>query len=143
MEHSLVDLRSKVENLTASVLAVTAKEALFRKIIDIEHEQIENELVAIQQLIEAHGLEGNTVTLGKLAAQLGLEIEAPNQIRAMYFGSAVGLDHRAWLIKYRTTGALTLPFTSWPLNQSKPRLGDKIIMSFKDGALLARVSANN
>lgn len=138
MEHSFRDLCFKVEDLTAAILAAAGKETLFQKAVDIKHEQILNELNAIKQSIDAPGLNGNAMTVEKLADQFGLNIGEPDRMHGQYFGAVVGLDRRAWLIQVTSTQAVALTFNE-VLESFKPRRGDQIRMDFQNGALTTSI----
>lgn len=135
MEYSAKDLHSKVENLTAAVLATIARETLLREIVDIERNDILAELNEVKKLINTSG----PGTVGKQAQRLGLVVVEPNRINGQYAGMIVALDNRACLVKYTHTQALELPFTALAAGQENPKFGDSIRMGFKDGVLSVSV----
>lgn len=136
MEYSLEKLHAGVETLKAAVLALAAREAMIREIMDAEREQILNELDAIQQAIAARNLEVDTVTFDAEIKQFGWLKKEPNRQLGNYFGQVVALNHHACLIKWNATEVIELPFSALAEGQSKPIFGDSVRMVFKDDVLV-------
>ena len=140
MEYSLEKLHAGVETLKAAVLALAAREAMIREIMNAEREQILNELDAIQQAIAARNLEVDTVTFDAEIKQFGWLKKEPNRQQGNYFGQVVALNHHACLIKCNATDVIELPFSALAEGQSKPMRRDSVRMVFKENVLIVSLS---
>lgn len=81
----------------------------------------------------------NALTVNQMAAALGLTLVAPNTKRGQYFGQMVGGDYRVALIKFRTDGAIKLPFKYLAEGQRRPVVGDNVKMKFSNEVLVVNV----
>lgn len=90
---------------------------------------------SITQLLGDQGLDVNAATVYEMAEDLSLAIKEPNRDRGQYFGSVVGEDHRAVLIRVTRTEAIALPFSAFPGSEQKPKLGESLRLGYRDGVL--------
>lgn len=136
MEISLEKLYLKVENLTTEVNSAIALEALHRESADLERNKILNELNELKQLIRTKGRG----TVAQQAERLGLVLGEPNRKRGQYFGTVVGLDYRASLMKYANTRAFEVPLNAFADGASRPTMGDSFQIGFNEGVISLRMA---
>ncbi len=91
-------------------------------------------------LFQAQGIDVHAPTIAQQASSLGLVIHEPNRDKGQYFGSVMGLDHRASLVRVARSEALELANKDLPAGQRRPALGDSVHMAFKGGVLSASVT---
>jgi hypothetical protein len=94
----------------------------------------------ITTILSSHGLDVSAPTIEQQAQELGLLIREPNRERGQHFGTVMGLDHRAGLVKVTRTDALELPFSVLPADQKKLGLGDSVHIAYKAGQLNVKVT---
>lgn len=97
-------------------------------------------LHGITSMLLANGLDIDAPTIEQQAGELGLVVREPNRERGQHFGTVMGVDHRAGLVKVTRTDALELPFSALASGQARPVLGDSVHMSFKSGKLAVKVA---
>lgn len=109
--------------------------------IDIEYA----ELVLLQAILDMEKRPLASAFLFQKASDLKLVIEPINWTRGSYFGMVVGQDDLAWLIQYRTKGALVFPFDEIEEGGVVPRFGDIVWLNFKHGIVqvVVKVSTKN
>jgi len=98
-------------------------------------------LHSITDLLAKQGLDINAPTISEQASEIDLKIKDPDRNRGQYFGAVVALDHRAALVKFTRTEAIELPFSAMRTDQAKPRIGDAMHISFKNGVITASPAA--
>lgn len=91
------------------------------------------------RLLKEQGYDVNAATIGRQAEEMGLTMVEPDRRRGQYFGSMVGVDHRAALIKFCKDGAVELPFKDLAAGQRRPVVGDSVKMKFSNEALVVNV----
>ncbi len=140
MELSTQDIRAKIENLTMMMIGLTAKEALWREIWDIDRKEILAEFGRINEIVGTNGTYGNGMAAIELKKLYGWELQEPDRARGQYFGMVVALEHHVALVKITPTQMIELPFGAMAVTEEQsPKLGDSVRMGFKDGVLTATV----
>ena len=84
-------------------------------------------------LFMRQGLDVNALSVLEQVKPLGMTVVEPDRKRGQYFGSVVGLDHRAAMLKVSRTDLLELALVALPAELEKPRMGDTIRLGFKNG----------
>lgn len=95
---------------------------------------------AFGRLMSENGINVNAVTVAQQAVDQGLTLIEPDSNRGLYVGPVVGMDHRAYLIKYSREKAVELPFKDLPKDIEKPNIGDSLRLKFKGGEVTVAVA---
>lgn len=141
MELSTQDMQAKVANLTMMMIALSAKEILWREIWDLERKEILDEIDAIHEIVGTKDTYGNGMAAIELAKRYGWKLMEPDRMRGQYFGLVVALEHHVAIVKITNTQIIELPFGALAVTEEQsPKLGDSVRMGFKDGVLTAAVT---
>jgi hypothetical protein len=140
MELSKQDMQSKIDELTRMMIGLVAKEVLWRETWDLERKEILDKIDGINEIVGTKHTHGNGLAAVELARRYGWKLIEPNRMRGHYFGTVVALEHHVALVKFTDTEMLELPFGAMAVTQEQsPKLGDSVLMAFKDGVLTATV----
>lgn len=140
MDTSQPDIQEKLRNLTVMMIALAAKEVLWREIWDLDRQDILDEIDGIREIVGTTDIYGNGLAAIALAGLYDWELIEPDRMRGQYFGLVVALEHHLAIVKIANTKMLELPFGALAVTEEQsPKLGDSVRMGFKDGVLKAIV----
>jgi len=88
--------------------------------------------------LERCGL-GKNLILPAVVRRCLIELQVHHDLCRQYFGQMVGGDFRVALIKFRTDGAIKLPFRYLAEGQRRPVVGDNVKMKFSNEVLVVNV----
>ena len=91
-------------------------------------------------LLAAQGLDTNAPPLAEQAEAMGFVIQPVDRDRSQYFGMVLALDYRAALVKTSRVNAIELPFVDLPEGHNRPKMGDSLRLSYKNGELSIAVA---
>jgi hypothetical protein len=86
----------------------------------------------IAKLLQDRGLDPTAPTIDQLAVEQEVTLIEPDRSRGQYFGTVVGQDHRASLLKVNRMHALEVPHSAM---DERPKVGSQLRLAFKGGAL--------
>lgn len=130
-------LPDSVQRLLSGPVSLDAAEAVIHTIEtgSIARHASEKGQHTIESLLVERGLDVHAPTVERQASDLGLEIKEPDRERGRYFGTVVGQDHRALIIRNTRNTGIVIPHSELPRDASKPGLGTPVRVSFQSGAI--------
>lgn len=141
MNTPVLDTKEQLRNLIIMMIGLTAKEALWREIWDLDRKEILAEFDRINEIVGTNDTYGNGMAAIELKKLYGWELLEPDRERGQYFGMVVALEHHVALVKIMPTKIIELPFGAMAVTEvESPKLGDSIRMGFKNGVLTATVT---
>lgn len=84
----------------------------------------------VEGMLREQGIDPEAPTVGQVAGDLGLMLKEANRERGQYWGTVVGTDHRAFLVKVTRSEAIAVPFADAAV---RPQLGDTFRLRFDQG----------
>ncbi|WP_426148738.1 hypothetical protein [Polaromonas sp. DSR2-3-2] len=140
MELSKQDMQAKIDDLTRAMVGLVAKEVLWRQAWDRERKEILDKIDGINEIVGTKDTYGNGLAAVELTRRFGWELVVPNRMGGHYYGTVVAMERHLALVKFASTKMLELPFGAMAVTQEQsPKLGDSVLMVFKNGVLTATV----